>query len=142
VLITCPLASLCSRQINETLSQDAMFDVIQAEEGMWFREHTPIDARVAISTHGTHFRPEMALAGRGIMTSYVGWVTVRLARRPSLLHTPFARCVSPTVVAHRVHAAVASALNCRGVCRDCLRTVYGCCGRCSRRTTNSPLFVE
>ena len=57
---------------------------------MWFREHTPIDARVAISTHGTHFRPEMALAGRGIMTSYVGYVPTATPR-PSRCqtHSPF-----------------------------------------------------
>ena len=56
-----------------------MYDGSLAEQGMWFREHTPIDVRVAISTHGRAFRPEMALAGRGVMTSYVGYVVTTLA---------------------------------------------------------------
>ncbi len=68
-------------QYNETMSFDRMFDVVDAELGRWMIDNTPIDARIAISTHGSHFRPEMALAGRSIMTSYVGCVAgVAMAR--------------------------------------------------------------
>ena len=61
-------------QVNETQSFYTMFDTRHAELGSWFRDHTPIDARVAISTHGGHWRPEMSLAGRAVMTSYAGCV--------------------------------------------------------------------
>ncbi len=61
-------------QVNETWSFYSMFDTRHAELGSWFKDHTPIDSRVAISTHGGHWRPEMSLAGRAVMTSYAGCV--------------------------------------------------------------------
>ncbi len=66
------VSSCLSLQYNETLSFDSMFDIMHVEEAEWIKANTPIDARIAISTHGSHFRPEMSLAGRNVMTSYVG----------------------------------------------------------------------
>ncbi len=63
-------------QINETMSFYPMFESRHAELGMWYRTNTPVDARVAISTHGGHWRPEMSLAGRAVQTSYAGCVCV------------------------------------------------------------------
>ena len=42
---------------NETLSFSEMFDTIDEEAGQWFTENTPIDARVATTSEGTHMRP-------------------------------------------------------------------------------------
>ena len=43
--------------IGETLSYHTMFDEIDAEAGDWFIANTPIDARVATTSEGTHMRP-------------------------------------------------------------------------------------
>ena len=66
-------------QVNDTQPFYTMFATRHAELGSWFRDHTPIDARVAISTHGGHWRPEMSLAGRAVMTSYAGCVLARVS---------------------------------------------------------------
>lgn len=86
---------------NETLSFSEMYDVIDEEAGQWYTDNTPIDARVATTSEGTHMRPvrssvspetrlqmmpclftlagcgtpqESCLAGRQVLVGYPGWM--------------------------------------------------------------------
>ncbi len=43
--------------IGETRSYSEMYDAVDEEAGQWFIENTPIDARVATTSEGTHMRP-------------------------------------------------------------------------------------
>ena len=43
--------------IGETRSHHVMYDDIDVEAGNWFIAYTPIDARVATTSEGTHMRP-------------------------------------------------------------------------------------
>ena len=61
--------------ISETNSKSTLLNRVDIESGMWFYENTPHDAKVLVSTRGTHFRPAAAIGGRQLISSYWGWIS-------------------------------------------------------------------
>mmetsp|Transcript_27618 Transcript_27618/g.69226 ORF Transcript_27618/g.69226 Transcript_27618/m.69226 type:complete len:530 (-) Transcript_27618:199-1788(-) len=61
--------------IAETASRSQLYDTIDEEWADFVTLATPHDARIAISTKGRHMRPESALAGRQLLSSYWGWIS-------------------------------------------------------------------
>jgi hypothetical protein len=51
--------TLCA--IGETLSFTSLYDAVDMELAQWLMAHTPIDARIATTSEGTHMRPVCVL---------------------------------------------------------------------------------